>query len=97
MESFKGRIYAFDFNDANQVLKEFTLKDFDSTDFVPHGIDTYIDPETGEISLFVVNHGEGKESVEIFQVDKENLLLNHKKTVQDENIYSPNDVVAVGR
>ena len=77
-------------------MKEFTIQDFDTTDFIPHGIDIYTNPETGEHLLFVVNHGEGKKSVEIFHVDESKLVLRHKRSVQDENIYHPNDVVAVG-
>ncbi|XP_028404309.1 serum paraoxonase/arylesterase 2-like [Dendronephthya gigantea] len=96
MEHYKGMLYAFDLNNPEGKLTPLSYENFDDSVFTPHGIDLYIDPKTQEISLFVVNHAEGKHSIEIFQFDQENMVLHHKKTVVDEEIYNPNDVVAVG-
>ena len=96
MKYFKGIIYTFDLNDPEAKPKPITYENFDDSEFVPHGIDLYIDLKTQEVSLFVVNHGAGKQSIEIFNFDQENVVLKHRKTVTDEKISSPNDVVAAG-
>ena len=96
MKYFKGIIYTFDLNDPKAKPKPITYENYDDSELVPHGIDLYIDPKTQEVSLFVVNHGAGKQSIEIFNFDQENVVLKHRKTVTDEKISSPNDVVAAG-
>ena len=97
MQHYKGIIYTFDLNDPEARPKPITYENFDDSQFVPHGIDIYIDPKTQEVSLFVVNHAAGKHSIEIFQFDQENVMLKHRKTITDEKISSPNDVVAAGK
>ena len=93
----EGKLYAFDFNHPDGGIKEIAVENFDKSDFIPHGVDFYIDPITKETFLFVVNHGGGKESIEIFEFDEKQLVLKHRKKVTDKNIYHPNDVVAVGK
>ena len=97
MQHYKGIIYTFDLNDPEAKPEPITYKNFDDSEFVPHGIDIYIDPKTQEVSLFVVNHALEKHTIEIFQFDQENMVLKHRKTITDEKISSPNDVVAAGR
>ncbi len=92
----KGMLYYFNLNDPEAKPKPLIYENFDDSEFMPHGIDFYIDPKTQEVSLFVVNHAAGNESIEIFQFDQTNMVLKHRKKVVDEMIYSPNDVVAVG-
>jgi hypothetical protein len=93
----KGILYTFDLNNPEAKPAPLSYENFDDSAFVPHGIDFYIDPKTQEVSLFVVNHGvAGYHSIEIFQFDQANMVLKHRKTVVDEKISSPNDVVAVG-
>jgi arylesterase/paraoxonase len=63
-------------------------------DFNPHGISLWSDDQYKR--LFAVNHKtNGDHTVEIFDV-AENHQLQHIKTVQFEDMYSPNDVQAVG-
>ncbi|XP_028404236.1 serum paraoxonase/arylesterase 2-like [Dendronephthya gigantea] len=96
MMQSKGMLYAFDLNKPDEKPTPLSYENFDDSTLIPHGIDLYVDPKTEEISLFVVNHALGKHSIEVFQFDQENMVLKHRKTVVDEKIYSPNDVVAVG-
>ena len=37
-------------------LEEITFKFFDQTGFNPHGISVNVDPDTGRVRLFVINH-----------------------------------------
>ena len=92
----EGILYVFNPSKPEENPRPLSLENFDDSDFIPHGIDVYTDPETEEVTLFVINHGGGKHSVEVFHVDQENMVLKHRKTVVDEKMYSPNDVVAVG-
>jgi hypothetical protein len=96
MHHFKGILYTFDLNNPEAEPTPLSYENFDDSEFMPHGIDFYIDPKSQEVSLFVVNHGAGQHSIEIFQFDQANMVLKHRKTVVDEKISSPNDVVAVG-
>lgn len=89
MQYYKGIIYAFDLNDPEAKPKPITYENFDDSEFVPHGIDLYIDPKTQEVSLFVVNHDAGKHSIEVFHFDQENMVLKHRKTVTDEKYLLP--------
>lgn len=96
MKNFIGMLYSFDLNNPDHSPQPLKFDNFHSK-FAPHGIDLYIDPQSGEVSLFVVNHGNDNKSIEIFMLDMTNMVLKHKRTVFDEKIYSPNDVVAVGK
>jgi arylesterase/paraoxonase len=61
--------------------------------FNPHAISLLVDKQGNE-RLFVVNHSKGRHSIEIFQLNNDNLV--HLETLQDPMMISPNDVVAVG-
>ncbi|EDO38769.1 predicted protein, partial [Nematostella vectensis] len=71
-------------------------KNFNRTDFNPHGISIHEDRRTDRITLFVINHKVDAQAVEIFNFDEKQRCLYHRKTVVDERIYSPNDIQAVG-
>ncbi|XP_046856650.1 serum paraoxonase/arylesterase 2-like [Xenia sp. Carnegie-2017] len=94
-KNFIGMLYSFDLNNPDHSPQPLKFDNFHSK-FTPHGIDLYIDPQSGEVSLFVVNHGNDNKSIEIFMLDMTKMVLKHKRTVFDEKIYSPNDLVAVG-
>ena len=96
MKDFKGMLYSFDMNDPEAKPKPVSYENFNDTGFNPHGIDLYIHPKTQEISLFVINHGAGINTIEIFHVNPENIVLKHIKTIFDEKLISPNDVLATG-
>lgn len=96
MLNYKGMIYSFDLNTPTENPRPIPFENFDDSTFSPHGIHLYIDPQTQDITLFVINHGGEKHSIEIFHFNQTKMVLRHSKTVVDETIYSPNDVVAVG-
>lgn len=84
-------IYAFAIDDTS-TLKRVSVDG--PEDFHPHGISLW----TGETEkrLFVVNHQTtGVNSVEIFSVG-EGGMLSHIKSIMFDDMYSPNDVHAVG-
>jgi len=63
--------------------------------FHPHGLSLSRSPD-GHHSLFVVNHPEaGAHAIEIFDLTPAG-GLEHRRTVVDPALVSPNDVVAVG-
>lgn len=68
------------------------------SDFRPHGISFFQDNQ-GRKTLMVVNHPEtGDHTVEIFDIVSDSfggVKLDHRRTVSDPQLISPNDVVAV--
>ncbi|XP_070532146.1 serum paraoxonase/arylesterase 1-like [Ptychodera flava] len=95
----EGKISLFDFNHPENNAVELPVKgNFDRENFYPHGISLYEDPKTGERRLFAVNHhlATDEDRVEIFLFDDKTRSLNHLKTVTGKNMYSLNDLVAIG-
>lgn len=92
----EGKIYMMDLNSSNPTLEEIPLKSFDRTGFNPHGISTFVDPDTGGVRLFVVSHKAEADAIEIFQFEQESKVLTHLRSVVDDAIYSANNVKATG-
>ena len=88
----RGAIYAYDLKSHHPQLLNLTPGA--GPDFHPHGISLYHE-KNGQDALFVVNHQNGKNSIEIY--DLKNGRLSHRKTISDPMLISPNDLVAVGR
>eukprot|EP00058_Branchiostoma_floridae_P027980 XP_002613471.1 hypothetical protein BRAFLDRAFT_208249 [Branchiostoma floridae] len=95
--SFEKRILAFDFKNPTKGAKEVQIVPRSvKEDFMPHGISVYED-KSGEVRLFVVNHGKGhKDRVEIFRFDADSNSLHHIESVKHPLLYSLNDIVATG-
>jgi arylesterase/paraoxonase len=91
-EPRKGGIYALNLNDSVPVPVNLT-DGFDQPDFHPHGISFYESPE-GKKLLFVVNHRDSGNFIEVFQY--RNDTLHHLERITDSLMISPNDVVGVG-
>ncbi len=85
----QGHIYSYDLTDENPALINLTF-DLD-LNFHPHGISVTETPQ--QIYLFVVNHKQNEHTIEVFRY-AENKLIHHK-TISDEKLVSPNDVVAI--
>lgn len=88
----RGAIYVMDVNAPASPSIDITGGV--PRDFHPHGIDFWEGPD-GEKLLFVVNHANAGERVEIYEVN-EDLTLTHMETAVHELIVSPNDVAATG-
>jgi arylesterase/paraoxonase len=86
-----GAIYAYDLNSASPELIHLTPTA--GRDFNPHGISLYVG-QNGRDSLFVVNHEDGRQRIEIYDLRDGKLV--HRKTIADPALVSPNDIVAVG-
>ncbi len=85
-----GAIWTYDLNDPEATPINVT-PDADAG-FQPHGISLYIG-EDGSRRLFVINHGNGEQSVDIFDVVDGSLVK--VTTVTGELLRTPNDLVAV--
>ncbi len=98
----RGAIYSYSPGSTGS-LRELT-GDFEG-ELRPHGISLYLNPKRAgwlrsrsgpepKDRLFVVNHAEGRHSIEIFAIDRRR--LEHLETVRDPAFVSPSDIVAVG-
>ena len=88
----KGALYSLNLNDSIPQPINLTI-DFPQPDFHPHGISLHTTPDGRKI-IFVVNHRETSQSIEIFEYSNDS--LKHLESISDELIISPNDVVGVG-
>lgn len=83
-------IYAYDLNRQNPV--PIRIDGGQLGDFQPHGIDLLLG-KTVAVGLFAVNHGNGRNTIELF--DLNGLQLSHRKTISASLLISPNDVTAL--
>ncbi|KAJ8028762.1 Serum paraoxonase/arylesterase 2 [Holothuria leucospilota] len=93
---FVGRIYKFDFNMPNEDAVEVNLPNELGEYFNPHGVSLWQDPIKGEMRLFVANHRQEGETVEILRYNNEANSFSLVRSVRHELFTSVNDVVAVG-
>jgi arylesterase / paraoxonase len=98
-----GAIFRYDLNTFSAPPINLT-RNADER-FRPHGISLYVD-DAGRETLFVVNHpGESLSpaqesaeagplhSIEVFDITNDELV--HRRTIVDDSLVSPNDIVAV--
>uniref|UniRef100_A0A2I2ZXZ3 Paraoxonase n=1 Tax=Gorilla gorilla gorilla TaxID=9595 RepID=A0A2I2ZXZ3_GORGO len=91
-----GGILMMDLKEEKPRARELRIsRGFDLASFNPHGISTFIDNDD-TVYLFVVNHPEFKNTVEIFKFEEAENSLLHLKTVKHELLPSVNDITAVG-
>ncbi|KAF7484671.1 Hypothetical predicted protein [Marmota monax] len=91
-----GGILMMDLKEEKPRALELRIsRGFDLASFNPHGISTFIDDDD-TVYLFVVNHPEFKNTVEIFKFQEEENSLLHLKTIRHELLPSVNDIVAIG-
>ncbi|KAM8936585.1 LOW QUALITY PROTEIN: serum paraoxonase/arylesterase 2-like [Lycaon pictus] len=91
-----GGILMMDLKKENPRALELRIsRGFNLASFNPHGISTFIDSDD-TVYLFVVNHPEFKNTVEIFKFEEEENSLLHLKTIKHELLPSVNDIIAVG-
>jgi len=85
-----GAIWMYDLSNPRAVPVNVTP--WADETFQPHGISLRVSPE-GVRRLFVVNHGGGRQSIEILKERGD--TLEREKTVTGDALRSPNDVAAV--
>lgn len=90
-EPHQGGLFRYSLDDPQ--ARPMRLNHAPLTDFQPHGISLYTDQQ-GRQSLFVINHGGGQSTVEIFDFDDGDLV--HRRTLKNPLLNSPNDLHAVG-
>ncbi|XP_073891581.1 serum paraoxonase/arylesterase 2 isoform X4 [Macaca fascicularis] len=79
-----GGILMMDLKEEKPRARELRIsRGFDLASFNPHGISTFIDNDD-TVYLFVVNHPEFKNTVEIFKFEEAENSLLHLKTVKHE-------------
>jgi len=79
-----GGILMMDLKKENPRALELRIsRGFNLASFNPHGISTFIDNDD-TVYLFVVNHPEFKNTVEIFKFEEEDNSLLHLKTIRHE-------------
>ncbi len=88
----QGAVYGLNLNSEGAEPVNLTV-DFDKT-FHPHGISLF-KTEAGETLLFVINHTGKNHFVEIFEYRDQRLV--HRESISHSLMFSPNDLVAVGR
>jgi arylesterase/paraoxonase len=86
----KCSLYAYDLSAPSSRLVD-VLPDADPG-FRPHGISLHVTAD-GTATLFVVNHANGRHTIEIYDVGA--TQLTHRATLADPALVSPNDLVAV--
>lgn len=89
-EPKQGGIYFMDLKDNGFRTKLLTAAN--QRKLSPHGI-SLIRIDSLRHRLYVINHAEG-ESIEVYDLYQKDSLV-HYKTIRNELIYSPNDIVAI--
>ncbi|XP_033741934.1 serum paraoxonase/arylesterase 1-like [Pecten maximus] len=79
----QGRILLLDMNESSPTVTEAQIRGtgLDMATFNPHGLSTWINPNTGEITLMVINHVPGEERVEVFRYQCDSKSLVHLKSI----------------
>ncbi|XP_071952481.1 serum paraoxonase/arylesterase 2-like [Antedon mediterranea] len=91
-----SNLYTYNFNNPDKGVQEVKLVNFKRSNLYPHGMSTWIDPKSGKVTLFLVNHSPDREAVVIFDFNEAENTLSYKKTITDTLFTSLNDVVATG-
>ena len=82
-------IYVLQLDSGNRPIK-LSLENY-REEFHPHGISFF--KQNGQSYLYVINHNENGSSVVLFQYMEDR--LSHLKSIKDEMMCCPNDLVAV--
>ncbi|XP_043824888.1 serum paraoxonase/lactonase 3-like isoform X3 [Dromiciops gliroides] len=89
-----GEIFLMDLNGDDPRAWALPIRNgFDTQSFNPHGINAFTDKDH-VVYLYVVNHPQGKSTVEIFRFEGDSLF--HLKTITHELLSSVNDIVVLG-
>ena len=86
----KGGLYFLDLKTENAVPK--LMSGHFNKPFLPHGI-SLIRLDSAKYKLFVINHVGDDDYVEVFRLEGDQLI--HEQTLEDNLLFSPNDIVAI--
>lgn len=86
----RGGIFRYRLTADNAVPERLNTGPLE--DFRPHGISLHRG-EDGKRSLFVINHGNHENTIEVFAFDDEELV--HRNTIRDPMLNSPNNLHAI--
>jgi len=87
-----GAIWLLDLNAPNALPIDVSAG-LVATGFQPHGVSLYRAGD-GKKTLFVINHANKRQTIEVFDVN--GATLTHRGTVTGPELISPNDIVGVG-
>jgi len=82
-----GGLYLIDLTKEN--YSPIDLTESLNMDFEPHGISYF--KKDSVYHILAINHAKEKEAIELFELN--GLTLTHKKTLMDESMIQPNDLV----
>ena len=89
-KSAECSLYAYDLNVPSP--RPVDLLPDAEPGFRPHGISLHVAAD-GATTLFVINHAAGRHTIEVYDVQPQQ--LTHRATLADPALVSPNDLVAV--
>ncbi|KAK2150989.1 hypothetical protein LSH36_380g02042 [Paralvinella palmiformis] len=95
----QSKVFLIDLNNPDDEPKFVTIHNYpgNHSDLDFHGLSSWVDDQTGEVFVFLVNHLLTKSVVEIFQYIEDEVSLNHIRTCEDDSFHLLNDVVAVDK
>ncbi|MEQ9444942.1 MAG: SMP-30/gluconolactonase/LRE family protein [Rhodospirillaceae bacterium] len=87
-----GTILSLDLNAETPVPQPALTSQPD--DFHPHGLSLFTN-DSGQTSLFVLNHAQDGEKVELFIKQNDDTAFEHIRTYSSPLLIEPNDIVAI--
>ena len=93
-EKTEGAIYLLDYQKVPPNFYNLT-ENLNLEDFHPHGISLFHDTLDNSKWLFVVNHSQSEDWIEIFKFTDTSLI--HIESLTDKALVSPNDIVGTGK
>jgi len=93
----RGNLYLFDFNKPDQGAKRLQMKNVSKEfleNFDPHGMDVF--EVNGVVKLYVVNHLDDFDTIEVFQYSSEHPTeVHHVSTIRNDLFNCLNDITII--
>ncbi|MCP9264389.1 Mechanosensory abnormality protein 6 [Dirofilaria immitis] len=95
ISNITSAILLYNFIDnKNYEVKKLKIKGFNLKYFIPYGIDTYV--SRGRVTVYITNSYQDNDTVEVFQLNYERLILIHRKTISNDKFRNLADIAVVG-
>lgn len=88
----QGGLYYLDVTEPLAAPRQLITPSVFSKTFYPHGI-SMIKIDSSKYKIYVINHVDGKHSLEVFHLVGDS--LSYQTTLTDNSMVSPNDIVAL--